>query len=56
MIEFVIEKVANMVFISSGEHIWRAWDETEVTERKINNAINRISKEHCGNIKVINRL
>ena len=48
--KFVVEKVANMVFISSDcGVVFNAWDETEVTERKINNAMKRISKNLCGN-------
>lgn len=48
--EFIIEKIANMVFIST-EHdiVWEAWDEREFTERKLKNAMNRISKNLCGN-------
>jgi hypothetical protein len=48
--KFVVEKVANMVFISSDcGTVFNAWDENEVTERKINNAMKRISKNLCGN-------
>lgn len=47
---FKIEKVANMIFITTDcDTIFRAWDETEFTERKLNNAINRIKKEYNGN-------
>ena len=47
---FKIEKVANMVFISTDcGVIFNAWDETEFTERKLKNAMNRISKNLNGN-------
>lgn len=54
MTKFVIEKIANMVFIST-EHdiVWEAWDESEFTERKLKNAMNRISKGHCGNVEFV---
>lgn len=46
---FVIKKVANMVFITSDcGVVFNAWDEHEFTERKLNNAINRINKNLCG--------
>lgn len=49
---FKIEKVANMVFISSDcGVVFNAWDETEFTERKLQNAMNRINKNLCGNAK-----
>lgn len=49
---YKIEKVSNMIFITS-EHdtVFQAWDETEFTERKLKNAMNRLSKNHCGNIE-----
>ena len=45
---FIIEKVANMIFINSGETIFRAWDEREFTERKLSNAIKKISDNYPG--------
>lgn len=48
--KFKIEKVANMIFITSDcDVIFRAWDETEFTERKLKNAMNKISVNLCGN-------
>lgn len=47
--KFIIEKVANMVFITSDcGTVFNAWDEREFTERKLNNAMNRINKNLCG--------
>lgn len=51
---FIIEKVANMVFISTeNDIIWEAWHEEDFTERKLNNAIKRLTKNHCGNVEFI---
>ena len=48
--KFIVEKVANMVFISSDcGTVFNAWDEREFTERKLTNAMNRINKNLCGN-------
>lgn len=50
--KFIIEKVANMVFVSSEyDIIWKAWDETEFAERKLKNAMNRITRNYCGNVE-----
>ncbi len=47
--KFVIEKVANIVFITSDcGTVFNAWDEHEFTERKLTNAMNRINKNLCG--------
>lgn len=54
MTKFTIEKVANMVFISTDcGVIFNAWDINEFTERKLNNAMNRISKNLCGNAEFV---
>lgn len=43
--KFFIEKVSNMIMISSEQGtIWECWDETELTERKLKNGMNRIQK------------
>lgn len=42
--KFKIEKVANMIFITSDcGTIFNAWDEYTFTERKLNNAVKRIT-------------
>ena len=49
--KFVVEKVANMVFITSDcGTVFNAWDECEFTERKLNNAMKKIEKNYCGNV------
>ena len=49
--KFVVEKVANMIFITSDcDIVFRAWDETEFTERKLNNAMKKLSNNYCGNV------
>ncbi len=54
--KFIIEKVANMIFISTDcGVIFRAWDEREFTERKLNNAIKKLTNEQCGNAEFIRR-
>lgn len=48
--KFIIEKVANMVFITSDcGTIFYAWDEHDFTERKLKNAMNKISNNLNGN-------
>ncbi len=48
--KFTVEKVANMVFITSEcGVIFKAWDEREITDRKLNNAMKKISKNLNGN-------
>ena len=50
MMKFTVEKVANMIFITSDcGTIFNAWDEREFTERKLKNAMNRILKNLNGN-------
>lgn len=40
---FKVEKVANMVFVTdSTNQVWKAWHESEFTERKLNNAMKKI--------------
>lgn len=47
--KFTIEKVANMIFITSEcGVIFNTWNETDFTERKLNNAIKRIQKNLNG--------
>ena len=43
--KFKIEKVANMIFITADQDIiFKAWDITEFTERKLQNAIKKIKR------------
>lgn len=51
---FTIEKVANMIVINSGDVVWKAWDESEFTERKLAMAMKKIMSG-CGNHVVFNR-
>ena len=54
--KFIIEKCANMVFITSDcGVIFKAWDERECTERKIQNAIKKISNNLNGNAEFIRK-
>lgn len=43
---FTVEKCSNMVFITS-EHglVWYAWDFSEFTKRKLNNAIAKLKNQ-----------
>lgn len=48
--KFKVEKVANMIFITSEcDTIFKAWDESDFTERKLKNAIAKIKNNLCGN-------
>ena len=54
MMKFKIEKVANMIFIvSECDTIFKAWEEHEFTERKLKNAMNKITKNLNGNAEFI---
>lgn len=53
---FTIEKVSNMVFAGTEDHIWKAWDEDEFTERKMNNWIKKIQKDFNGKAVIINKV
>lgn len=49
--KFKIEKVANMIFISSEcDTIFKAWNVEEFTERKLKNAMNKLSKCYGGHV------
>ena len=46
MMKFTIEKVANMVFITSDcGVVFKSWMADEFTERKLNNAIKKIAND-----------
>ena len=52
--KFTIEKVANMVFITSDcGTIFKTWNESEFTERKLVNAKRKISDNLNGNAEFI---
>lgn len=54
---FTIEKVANMIFITSDcGVIFKAWHEAEFTERKLNNQIKKISDNLTGHATFNNML
>ena len=49
--KFIVEKVANMVFITSDcGTVFNAWDEYEFTDRKLNNAMRKLERNYCGNV------
>lgn len=48
--KFNVEKVSNMILISSNDVVFKAWDESEFTERKLNNAMKKI--QSCYQYKV----
>lgn len=53
-VKFIIEKVSNMIFISSdSDVIFESWDESEFTERKLKNAMKRLSKNNLGNVEFV---
>ena len=51
--KFEFEKVANMVFLVKGDQIWRAWEESEFTDRKMKNAMNKIRKNYQTEVEFI---
>ena len=41
--KFILEKISNMIFlVSENDVIFRSWDVSEFTERKLQNAIKKI--------------
>lgn len=47
--KFEIKQVANLIFIvAEGDIVFKAWDESEFTERKLKNAIAKIQKCYPG--------
>jgi hypothetical protein len=52
-VKFEFEKVANMVFLVKGNQIWRAWEESEFTDRKMKNAMNKIRKNYQTEVEFI---
>lgn len=54
---YIIEKVSNMIFITTpGDIVFYAWDESEFTQRKLNNAIKKLRNQHLDGITLINKL
>lgn len=53
MREFKIEKVSNMIFITKEEQIFKAWDEEEFTEKKLQNAMKKIQSNYDDEIKFV---
>lgn len=54
---FTIEKVANMIFVTSDcGVVFKAWHEAEFTERKLNNQIKKINDNLTGHATFINML
>ena len=52
--KFKIEKVANMIFITADQDIiFKAWDITEFTERKLQNTIKKINGHYNGKAEFI---
>jgi hypothetical protein len=50
---FKVEKIANMVFISSGETTFKEWDIEDFTERKFENAKNKIQKCYRNKVEFV---
>ena len=48
---FKIEKVANMVFISCEDVIFNAWNVEDFTERKLKNAMSKIQNNYNGTVE-----
>lgn len=51
--KFIIEKVANMIFMTCDDIIFYSWDEEEFTERKLNNAMKKIHACYKGTVEFI---
>lgn len=52
---FTLEKIANMVFVGTEDHIWKAWNVEDFTERKLNNWIRKTQKNFTAEIKIIRK-
>lgn len=54
MTKFKFEKVANMIMlVDEWDQVWRAWDETEFTVRKMNNAMKKIERNYQTEVEFI---
>lgn len=53
MKKFIIEKVSNMIFLSTEDLVFYAWDESTFTERKLNNAMNKIKKSYQNKVEFV---
>ncbi len=47
--KFTVEKVSNMIFITADGIVFKAWDKSEFTERKLNNAMKKLTNQYKGN-------
>ena len=45
-LKFRIEKIANMIFISTEDTVWKAWNIEDFTERKLQNAIKKFKANY----------
>ncbi|MBQ8691269.1 MAG: hypothetical protein IJ516_05545 [Phascolarctobacterium sp.] len=53
---FTLEKVSNMIFLTGDQDIvFKAWDESEFTERKLSNAIKKLQSCYVDKIQVIRK-
>lgn len=52
---FKLEKIANMVFVGTDDHIWKAWNAEDFTERKLDNWIKKTQKNFTKEIKVVRK-
>jgi len=53
---FTLEKVSNMVFLTAEQDvIFKAWDVSEFTERKLANAIKKLQACYVDKIQIIRK-
>ncbi|MBR6678696.1 MAG: hypothetical protein IKL58_00385 [Phascolarctobacterium sp.] len=53
---FTLEKVSNMIFLTTDQDvIFKAWDASEFTERKLANAIRKLQACYVGKIQLIRK-
>lgn len=39
---FKVQRIANMIFLGTDDQVWKAWHEADFTEKKLQNAWNKI--------------
>ena len=52
--KFRIEKVANMIFVTSEcDTVFKAWSEDSFTEKKLKNTMSKIANDLNGNVEFV---
>lgn len=54
--KFILEKVSNMIFlVTENDVVFKSWDVSEFTERKLQNAIKKIQSNYLNDLILIRK-